>query len=89
MTAVTSTFCCCLERRGDERGILDLEQTSIRRILGCIRQHKGIHPKEGRDLEDDGAVAVDDDHQEGMDGCSRRIDSVRDHHIRHMHHGGL
>ena len=34
------------------------------------------HPKEGRDLEDDGAVAVDDDHQEGMDGCSRRIDSV-------------
>ena len=39
------------------------------------------HPKQGRDLEDDGAVAVDDDHQEGMDGCSRRIDSVRDHHI--------
>ena len=32
-----------------------------------------------RDLEDDGAVAVDDDHQERMDGCSRRIDSVRDH----------
>ena len=34
------------------------------------------HPKRGRDLEDDGAVAVDDDHQERMDGCSRRIDSV-------------
>ena len=36
-------------------------------------------PKQGRDLGDDGAVAVDDDHQERMDGCSRRIDSVRDH----------
>ena len=60
--AVTSTFCCCLGRRGDERGILDedSEQTSIRRVLGCIRQHKGR-----RDLGDDGAVAVDDDHQEG------------------------
>ena len=33
---------------------------------------------EGRDLEDDGAIAADDDHQEGMDGCSRRIDSVGD-----------
>ena len=50
---------------------MEWEQTSIRRILGCIRQHKGR-----RDLEDDGAVAVDDDHQEGMDGCGRRIDSV-------------
>ena len=31
---------------------------------------------QGRDLEDDGAVAVDDDHQERMDGCSTGILTV-------------